>query len=160
SNTTVAVASASSPATVYATAVFSALLIRLSGTLTARSPPTSAVVSSVRDALWPFAWLPAVSVADTDTVIDPSLRPERPAVPSTPAAGRPSPSSNATVAVASLSSPATVYATDLFSVLLMRLSGTLTARSPPASAVVSSVSDVPWPVAWLPAVSVAETDTV
>src|SRR5207247_1253099 len=140
---TSALASASSPATVNASVVFSALLTRWSLTVTARLPPTSAVGSSVWQWPAPAAVLPAVSIVRTDTVSDGPRGGDRSTLPvSLPPTCTVTvlvPSLYFTSALASASSPATVNASVVFSALLTRWSLTVTARLPPTSAVWSSV---------------------
>ena len=81
----------------------------LSSDRTARLPPTSAVVSSVVEVPAPLAVLPAVSVAEIETVIRPSASVDRLAsAAKPPATCAPLWSVNVTVAVASASRPETV----------------------------------------------------
>ena len=141
-NVTVALlTSPSMPEVVKATAPFSPLLIVVSPIDSVRSPPASAVVSSVIAAPLADAVLPAASVTWSTELTGPSARVDRSAMPAEAATVTDVvPSLNVTVALlTSPSMPEVVKATAPFSPLLMVVSPIDSVRLPSASAVVSSV---------------------
>ena len=104
--------------------------------------------SSVRPDPPTVAMLPALSVAVTDTVMAPGVRPEmsRKTLPSLASAFDTTlftPSLSVTTAVASPSMPLTTISTELASPWLMSLSGAETARLPSTSAEVSAPRSMP-----------------
>ncbi len=144
-------ASASRPLTVKGTAVFSALLTRLSPTATERSWPASAVVSRVVESPVPVVVAPSESVARIEAEIEPSFRPVRSAVtaplPMTWTTAVWTPSEKVTSAVAPAASPATVKGAAVFSALFTRASPIVTARVG-VTLEVSRTSVPPWPSDW------------